>query len=328
MKKLLVICGPTAVGKTSIALRLAGEFSGELISADSRQVYKNMDIGTGKDVPSNFQFLKSNLQMNNKIGYYSNGNTTIWGYDMVDPKEDFSVAEFIKIAGLIIEDIWKRGKLPILVGGTGLYIKGIVDGFATASVPRNQELRKGLFGKSTSWLFQRLKTKDPKRALALNDSDRKNPRRLIRAIEIAHATKTPERPDKTGLVNKADVLFIGLKLLRKKIEERIDARVGERVKNGFEEEVKWLLDQGVSWENQSMSSLGYRQWRRFIEEAVSRKEVIEQWKKEEKRYAKRQMTWFNKDKRIHWFDVSKKGYQQSVEKLVKAWYSSEERQTI
>lgn len=180
--KLLVICGPTATGKTALGIYLAKKFEGELVSADSRQVYKGMDIGTGKDLPGN-----SKLEIrNSKLGgSYKVAGVPIWGYDLISPKEEFSVARYIKIAGKIIKDIWERDKLPILAGGTGLYIKGVVDGIPTAFIPKNIALRESLGKRGVRELFEILAEMDAVKAASLNISDKKNPRRLVRAIEIA-----------------------------------------------------------------------------------------------------------------------------------------------
>ena len=177
MKKLLIVCGSTATGKTSLALTIAKKFDGELISCDSRQVYKRMDIGTGKGLPANSR--------PNREGCYEIGGVKIWGYDIADPKKGFSVAQYIKFARTKIGNIWAEGKLPFLVGGTGLYIKGVVDGIATAEVRPNIKLRKSLIEKRPEELFEILAQLDAAKAGSLNTSDRKNPRRLIRAIEVA-----------------------------------------------------------------------------------------------------------------------------------------------
>lgn len=324
-RKLLVICGPTATGKTNLGLRLAKKLGGEIISADSRQVYKGMDIGTGKDLPRNFGLRTSDLRFKGaKVGYYTDGDTRIWGYDLVSPKESFSVAEYIRIAGKIIEDIWKRGRLPILVGGTGLYIQGIVDGIPTAAIPQNKRLRSSLEEKGFPELFEILAQLDPVKAASLNTSDRKNPRRLIRAIEIADAVMRGKDKNSKKIVVD-DVLFIGLVAPRGKLNERIDSRVGSKLREGFEKEVSKLLKEGVSWEMQSMSSLGYRQWGDYVEGKLTKDQAIEKWRSEERKYAKRQITWFKKDKRINWFDISKPNWQKSVEKAVKKWYISSNR---
>ena len=313
IKKLLVICGPTAIGKTALALSLAKKLvfgpgttgsGSELISADSRQVYKGMDIGTGKDLPPNTKYKILNTKLG---GYYKVSGVRIWGYDLVDPKEEFSVALYVKVANKIIDEIWKQGKLPILVGGTGLYIKGVIDGIETVGVKKSLRLRKSLEGKNIEELYGILAQLDPVKAASLNRSDRKNPRRLVRAIEIAQSKIVKVKKESKAVIH----------------DEKIEKRVDRSLSDGFESEVQKLLNAGVSWSIQSMSSLGYRQMRDYFKGKASKDEAIKRWKSEEKKYAKRQMTWFKRDKRINWFDVEKGGWEQSVEKLVKRWYKSE-----
>lgn len=319
MTRLLVICGPTATGKTSIALKLAEKFNGELISADSRQIYRGMDIGTGKDIPesSKFQNTKPKLEIGNwKLGFYLIHGIKLWGYDLVKPNEEFSVAHYIKIAGIIIKDIHKRGKLPILVGGTGLYIKGVVDGINTAHIKPNLKVRL-MEGKSAGELYVFLTHIDAERAIQLNESDKKNPRRLIRAIEIALSKVKDAKPK----VNKFETLMIGLESERKLLNKRIEQRVFGRFRQGMMEEVNNLIKSGVSWNSPSMMATGYRQLRDYLENNISLDEAIGKWIKAEQQYAKRQMTWFKKDKRINWFDISNKDYLKNIEKLVHRWYS-------
>jgi tRNA dimethylallyltransferase len=313
MKKLLVICGPTATGKTSLALDLARRYNAEIISADSRQVYKGMDIGTGKDLPQN---LKSK-----KEGYYEIAGVKVWGYDMADPKKGFSVAQYIKIARKAVSEIWTRSRLPIVVGGTGFYIKGLVEGIPTANVKPNPKLRKSLLEKGPEELFEILAQTDPLKAGSLNASDRKNPRRLIRAIEVA---LNRPRVGSSGSKLTEDTLFIGLYAPKELSDKIIDLRVEARVSSGIEKEIKTLLLEGVKWGSQAMHSLGYKQWEGYFKSPnkVSRMGAIQNWKLEERAYAKRQMTWFKKDKRIKWFDISKDDYKKNIEKLVKIWYSN------
>lgn len=325
-KRLLVICGPTATGKTSLALSLAKKFKGEIISADSRQVYKGMDIGTGKDLPVNLKFEKNNplRGRNSKLGgSYEVAGVPLWGYDLVSPKEGFSVADYIRFARGGLAGIWKRGKLPILVGGTGLYIKGVVDGIPTAKFPKNEDLRKNLRDKSVDELFEMLAQLDPIHAGSMNTSDRKNPRRLIRAIEIATwklKVGSWKLKNEGGSWN-ASVLFVGLTAQKEYLAKKIEMRVDVRIREGFEDEIKKLIKDGVSWENQSMDSLGYRQWRKYIEGEKTKEEATQDWKREEKKYAKRQLTWFKRDSRINWFDITGDNYQKSVEFMVKKWYN-------
>jgi tRNA dimethylallyltransferase len=321
MNKLLVICGPTAVGKTGLAISLAKKFGGEIVSADSRQVYRGMDIGTGKDLPRG---AKIRYPWFGKYGFYEVESVKIWGYDIADPRREFSVAQYLKIAHHIIDDIAKRKKFPILVGGTGLYIKGVVDGIPTAAVPPSESLRKNLEGRSVDELYERLSQMDSLRAASLNSSDKKNPRRLIRAIEIAQYQLTKKTiPVHHAIAGDFDILYVGLSCPIGFLERKIAERIEERIKNGVKDEVRKLLRMGVKWEDQSMNALGYGVWRDNFEGGVDEKHVISEWERDEDRFAKRQITWFRKDKRINWFDITQKGYIKSVEKLVKKWYSTD-----
>lgn len=301
MKKILVICGPTATGKTSLAVMLSKKFNGEIVSADSRQVYKGMDIGTGKE--------------------WARG-VKIWGYDLIDPKKEYSVSQYLRFVKKTLGDIWNRGKLPILTGGTGLYIKGVVDGIPTVDVPRNKKLRENLENKTATELFENLSMLDTIRAGSMNSSDRKNPRRLIRAIEIAQwRLQHGEGKKRLTIKNQLLVLMIGLSASKESLDYRITERVDARVKAGAKMEIEKLLKHRVSWHHQSMQALGYRQWRDYFEGGVDENIVIDEWCREEIRYARRQMTWFKKDKRINWFDINEAGYQKRVEILVKKWYA-------
>lgn len=275
--KLLVICGPTATGKTALALHLAKVFNGVPISADSRQVYKFMDIGTGKE-------------------------GKMLGYDLVNPDEEFSVSQYLKFANKSINKIVKQQKLPILVGGTGLYIKAVLDGMETVDIPPNKSLREELSQKSVNELFIILQKINPQKAISMNSSDRKNPRRLIRAIEIgmSPATKPNNRVD-------YDILIIGLSAPTNILQEKIEKRVDERINLGFEKEYEFLKNANLLKHAPSVT-LGYKDW-----------PDINKWKSEEFKYAKRQLTWFKKDKRIKWFDIIKPDFTQKIKKLVQKW---------
>lgn len=322
MKKLLVICGPTATGKTGLALRLARELNGELVSADSRQVYKDLDIGTGKDLPKSSKFRKQRL---NLPGHYEIEGVKVWGYDLVSPKKEFSVGQFVKVVDKVIENIWSRKKLPILVGGTGFYIKGVVDGIPTVSIPKNKAIRKLLEKRSIKDLFNTLAQLAPIRAGSMNISDRNNPRRLVRAIEVAQwklKSGAKIKIEKDDLKNQPSTLFIGLTGPRSFLYQKIKKRVKARLKRGMENEIKELLKSGVSWKDQSMDSLGYKQWKGYFEGKITKEKIIRKWEREECKYAKRQITWFKKDKRINWFNIKDSNWQKSVEKLAKKWYST------
>lgn len=280
MNKLLVICGPTATGKTQLALKLAGKFNGVVVSADSRQVYKYMDIGTGKE-----------------------GN--VFGYDLVLPNEDFSVSQYMKYVHQKIEEILSNKKLPILVGGSGLYIKAVVDGIETAQVVPDKVLRDNLKNKTLQELLEILRNSDPQKASVMNQSDRQNPRRLIRAIEVA----SQKNQYHNNLASKVvfNSLFIGLTGSQEELKRRINTRVDDRIKMGFQKEIDFLKDHGY-WDGVRCSTLGYREW-----------PDVDQWKVQELKYAKRQLTWFKKDTRINWLDISSPNFQEKAEILVENW---------
>lgn len=325
MNKLLVICGPTSTGKTSLAIKIAKKFNGEIVSADSRQVYKGMDIGTGKDIPkgSAIEFTGSD-----DWGFYTVEGVKVWGYDLAEPQEEFNVARYIKFANKIIHKIQKEGRLPILTGGTGLYIKGVVDGIPTATIPKNAKLRQNLETWSAQELYENLSQLDSIKAASLNASDKNNPRRLIRAIEVAQWRLSNGWAGEEGKNDSSwSVIQIGLMGPMDLIIGKIEKRVRDRVDAGIKKEIITLIKNGVNWDNPSMLSIGYRQWKNYFEgssESPKEDEVIEEWKKEEIKYAKRQMTWFKKDKRIIWFDIAGDGYPQNVENLIKTWYSNSE----
>jgi len=328
MNKLLVICGPTAAGKTSLGVKLAKRFDGEIVSADSRQVYMGMDIATGKDLPWNAkQKIKNEkLQIKTKEGKvlkpYRFRKIPVWLLDVVLPNQEFSVAHYVELAHQVISDIHRRGKLPILVGGTGFYIQGVVFGIDTLGIPPDWKLRRRLEKYSLQELYDLLARLDPEKAASLNVSDRRNPRRLIRAIEVALA-KNHKRKKKTSKKNKKnfDTLFIGLKAPMRKLYKRIDKRIEEQLKKGAEKEVKSLLRKDYDFNFPAMSALGYREWREFFEKEKTREEVIKRWKYNEHDYARRQMTWFLKNEKICWFDITKKGFEKEVEKKVLFWYT-------
>lgn len=331
MNKILVICGPTATGKTSLAVELAKIFKGEILSADSRQVYKKMNIGTGKDLPQN---AKPRV-LNKKLPcFYEIEKIRIWGYDLVAPDREFSLADYVPIGQDVIKNIWKRGKLPIVVGGSGLYIKATIEGVETINVPKNEELRLKLNTHTPQELFEQLEKIDSRKANSLNQSDRKNPRRLIRAIEIAtffsnfKKTSTFDSIDNLRAkqpfmgFSESDVLYIGLKLDKKYLNQKIAKRVQERMRAGFEKEADKLFEKGIDYKKQSMQSLGYKQYRECLENDFKQEHFVNLWIKKETQYAKRQMTWFKKNEKIKWFDIKKQGCLKAMEKEIKEWYSS------
>lgn len=322
MNKLLLIVGTTATGKTSLGIKLAKKFSAEILAADSRQVYKYMDIGTGKDLPRGSEIQKSDLiSLGKYLGYYFIEGIKLWGYDVVDPDEEFSVAHFVKIARTVIRDIWRRQKLPIVVGGTGLYTKALTEPIETIHIPPDEKLRKKLGKQSLKRLQATLKKLNPDRFRVMNRSDRRNTRRLIRAIEVG-LHRQNQSPFKEAIVKAGDaVLWIGLKAPREVLYKRIDLRVDQRVRQGAEEEIKALIKSGFTFSLPAMSALGYRQWKPYLDKQATRDEVIASWKLEEHAYARRQLTWFAKNKKIHWYDITKPKLVAKVEHQVDQWYS-------
>lgn len=288
-KKLLVILGPTASGKSDLAIKLAKLFNGEIISADSRQVYKEMDIGSGK-VP--LKKIKGKL--------YSNGIRHHL-IDVANPQEYFSAAQYQKLALKAIKDIQKRGKLPILCGGTGLYISSIVEGWQFPKVKPNLKLRKELENLTGEELFLKLKKLDARRAKAI---DKNNKRRLIRALEIILQNKKIEPLKKNPL--KMEVLVIGIKKDKEVLRQKIKKRLEKRLKEGMIKEVKKLKQKGVSSKRLEDFGLEYRWVNRYLEKKIDYKEMKETLEKEIIKYAKRQMTWFkNQIKRVKWVQLEK-----------------------
>lgn len=292
MNKLLVICGPTATGKTHLAIQLAQKFNGELVSADARQIYRTLNAATGKQ--------------------YSD-DVPIWGYDLIDPSESFSVSQYIQFAHSTIQDISSRGKLPILVGGTGFYIKGVIDGIATATIPPDEKLRESLSDKSAQELYEMLKDISIEKATNLNASDSKNPRRLIRALEVIKnpPLETADHPSYT-------VLEIGLTAPLTTLVTRMEKNIDGRLENTIAE-INNHLANGGNWSDKGMQSLGIRQLKEMYQKHISKEAAVMLWKTEERKYIKRQLTWFKKDKRIVWFDITENDFIQKVEQLVETW---------
>lgn len=274
--KILVIVGPTASGKSDLAVKLAKKYNGEVISADSRQVYRGMDIGSGKITEKEMAGLPHHL------------------LDVADPKRTYSVAQYQKLAHKTIAEILSRGKLPIIVGGTGLYIQSIIDDLALPEVAPNAKLRKELDKKAPAELFTILKKLDPNRA---KNIDPNNPRRLVRAIEIAEFLGHVPPLKKTERYN---TLQIGLQADMPNLDKKITLRLSKRLKQGMLAEVKQLKKTGVSWRRLENFGLEYRFIARFLRGQISKTEMIESIKSESLKYAKRQMSWFKKDKRIVW----------------------------
>jgi tRNA dimethylallyltransferase len=275
--KLIVICGPTATGKSDLAVELALKFDGEVVSADSRQVYRGLDIGSGKITTDEMRGVPHHL------------------LDVADPSEAFSVALYKKQADAAITDIVARGKVPILCGGTGLYVSAVVDNRVFPQVPPNEPLRAELEALPLTELQSRLQTLDPERFETI---EQENPMRLIRAIEIATALgKVPPEPETES---PYDVLMIGLILPDAELRERIEKRLESRLEIGMIDEVKTLHENGLSWQRLEALGLEYQYIAEYLQEKISYDEMKQFIVTKSWQYSKRQMTWFKRDKRIQW----------------------------
>ncbi|MDO9028722.1 MAG: tRNA (adenosine(37)-N6)-dimethylallyltransferase MiaA [Candidatus Roizmanbacteria bacterium] len=289
---MIVITGQTATGKTKLALEYAQKYDGELINCDSRQIYKYLDIITGKDREE-----KSKVKSQ---------KSKVWLYDIVKPNEYFSSFDFVELATPIIKDIEDRNKTPILVGGTYLYLKHLLYGIDGNNSPPDFKLRDRLNDKSVDYLQKTLVDLNPETFSKLNHSDQLNPRRLIRKIEIEsyhqkNVQKLPIHP--ISLISHISQ-FIGLKHKDKsKLRQVIEKRVGERLKNGAIEEVKKLLKIGYSKNDPGLKTIGYQQIIKYLNRQITEEQAIEDWINKEVQYAKRQYTFMKKDKNISWREV-------------------------
>jgi len=286
--KLIVILGPTACGKTKFATKLAAKYNGEIISADSRQVYRGMDIGTGKD-------LVDYKIGNKKIPYHL--------IDVVSPKTEFNVAKYQKRAYKAIDDVLKRGKAPFLVGGTGLYIDAVVKGYSFQQVKSRklkvESLRKKFDKQTLNQLLARLKVVDYKTYKII---DQKNRRRVQRAVEIYYETGKAKSDQNKQDKPPYDILIIGIKFPLSKIYKKIDSRLEARIDDGMVREVKKLRKAGVSWKRLDDFGLEYRWVSRYLRGLVGYNEAIDSLKNAIHHFAKRQLTWFKRNEDIIWVD--------------------------
>ncbi|PLT27607.1 tRNA (adenosine(37)-N6)-dimethylallyltransferase MiaA [Peribacillus deserti] len=286
-EKLLVIIGPTAVGKTKLSVELARMFNGEIISGDSMQIYRGMDIGTAKVTPEEMQDVPHHL------------------IDIKDPDEGFNAAEFQNLAAKLISDISGRGKLPIIAGGTGLYIQSVIYGYQFPDIPSDEEYRKMLEVKAgeegPEAIFALLQKVDPASAERI---PYQNTRRVIRALEIFHCTgKTmSEQMETQPQELKYDTVIIGLDMDRELLYKRINDRVDFMVEQGLEEEVRKFYDEGLK-DCQSIQAIGYKELYDYFDGRASLEKAVENLKQNSRRYAKRQLTWFRNKMEVAWFNM-------------------------
>jgi tRNA dimethylallyltransferase len=284
---LLVIAGPTAVGKTALSLQLAQAYSGEIISADSRQIYRGLDIGTAKATPEQQALVPHHL------------------LDIVDPNEILTLAEFQARAYAAIEAIHQRQRLPVLVGGTGQWVQAVVEGWGVPRVPPDPDLRSALEVEARTIgaeaFHARLAAVDPQAAQKL---DPRNVRRVIRALEVYQKTGIPISQHQSKTAPPYRILLLGLTMPRETLYRRIDQRIDNMMELGLLDEVKQLVEAGYGWELPAMSGLGYRQIGQYLRGEVNLEEAVALIKKETRRFVRQQYNWFRlDDPRINWFEA-------------------------
>lgn len=296
-KKLIVIVGPTATGKTRLAVKLARKFKGEIISADSRQVYCGMDIGTGKDLaeygvdksPRGHSGAKKGPK---QVPYHL--------IDIIRPKTQFNVAKYQKLAYKAIAEVQNSNKIPFLVGGTGLYVDSVVKGIQLPKRVKDiKQIRLKLDKLSLKQLLSRLQKIDPETFKVI---DQKNRRRVQRALEIYYETGKKKSAQQGMIKPDLDVLILGIKFPLEKIYYKIDSRLEARIKEGMVKEIKKLRKQGVSWKRLDEFGLEYRYVSRYLRGLLTYDEMVEQLRNAIHHFAKRQLTWFNRNKDIVWIE--------------------------
>jgi tRNA dimethylallyltransferase len=311
MKKMITILGPTASGKTSVAARLAAEIGGEIVSADSRQVYRRMDIGTGKDL--------DDYEVKNE-----NGEVTNVPYHLIDIREPgtkYNLFEYQQDFYDVYQDIRRRGAVPILCGGTGLYIEAVLKGYKLSPVPQNQELRDSLEDKPLNELTEMLKGLKEKNGSNMhNTTDVDSCQRAIRAIEIE--TYNLEHPTPRRELPPVESLIIGIDIDREERRAKITRRLKARLEEGMVEEVKALLDEGIPADDLIYYGLEYKFLTEYLTGVTSYSEMTNRLEIAIHQFAKRQMTWFRGMERrgfkIHWIDAMLP-MEEKIEKIKQLW---------
>jgi tRNA dimethylallyltransferase len=281
--KILVIVGPTASGKTFLSIELAKRFGGEIVSADSRQVYRGLNIGTGKVTLEEMQGVPHHL------------------LDVADPKDTYTVADYVRDGRTAVAGILERGKLPIVVGGTFFYIDALLGRVSSPEVPPNEALREHLETLSAGELFSLLERKDPRRAESI---DRNNPRRLVRALEIVEALgKVPEVEE----AELYDVLTLGISIPNDNLKKSIHERLTQRIHAGMIDEVVSLEEDGLPFERLEELGIEYRHIAEYLRGKITDEEMLTEIETKSWQYAKRQMTWMKRDATIHWVNPKEVG---------------------
>ena len=306
MRPILVIVGPTAVGKTEVAIGVAKRVDGEIISADSMQVYKGLDIGTAKPIEIERKGVPHYL------------------LDVVDVDEEFSVADYQVMVEDVLKDLAIRGKTPILTGGTGLYIRAVLEGFIFDSQGKDEDLRarmkKAAETEGNLALHHQLAMVDPDTANRLHPNDL---RRVIRALEVYHTTGQPlswHLDAQKRLPPRHQAVKFGLTRHRPRLYQRINARVDQMMEAGLLDEVKGLLDRGLAEGATAMQALGYKELVGYLKGEYDLAEAIRLLKRDTRRYAKRQLTWFRRDEEITWLDLDKLTMEDAIDKIASIYW--------
>jgi tRNA dimethylallyltransferase len=294
---LIALVGPTAVGKTALAVRLAEAVDGEIVSADSRQVYRGMDVGTAKATATEQARVPHHL------------------LDVLDPDESLSLAQFQEMAYAAVDDIIARGKVPFLVGGTGQYVLAVVEGWRIPRVVPDEELRAQLYRQAeeegAGALHARLEALDP---VAAGRIDARNVRRVVRALEVCLTAGRSISELQTKSPPPYRVLIMGLTLSRPQLYRRIDERVERMIEAGLEAEVRRLVAAGYGFDLPALSGVGYGQWAPHFCGEATLEEVVQQIKRSTRRFVRQQATWFRKDDpRIHWLDASADPFEPAID---------------
>lgn len=286
-EKVIVIVGTNASGKSSLAIELGKKYNGEVISADSRQVYTGLDIATGKTTKEEMDGIPHHL------------------IDVIDPNETYTAADFAKDGNKALEDILSRAKLPIIAGGTGFYIDALLNPSLLASVPPNKELREGFSTLPADILFSHLEKIDPEKAQDLaNKGEHNLSRRIIRALEVILAPKSKEE---TKNYVPPQTLWIGIRWDNDILKKRIHERTVARMENGMVEEAENLHKNGLSWERMEELGLEYRHLADYLRKMITEDELTERIERDDWKYAKRQRTWFKRNQNIHWLEGDQLG---------------------
>ncbi len=304
MNKIIALAGPTAVGKTKFAIKLANEFDGEIVSCDSMQLYKYMNIGSAKPTAEEMSQARHHL------------------VDMIDPREDFSAAMYQKLAKQAIADIFSRGKLPVVSGGTGLYLNSLLYDMDFSAPPQNPQYRQELLEiaekQGGNVLHEMLAERDPQAAAAIHPN---NSRKVIRALERLKEGEGRLRPFSSIRKESEDygVLLIALTRNRPELYERINRRVDILVEQGLFEEVEMLMNMGLTIDNISMKGIGYKEIFEFFSGKYSREEAIDTIKKNTRHYAKKQLTWFRRYDKMNWYNISEYDNDDTAAEVISEW---------